>query len=59
MAVYSHSRLSCFETSPRQYWYRYVAKVKVLDIETVEAFLGTRVHEALENPPPPPPARRL
>ena len=49
MPIYSHSRLSCFETCPRQYWYRYVAKVKVPEVETIEAFLGTRVHDALEQ----------
>jgi putative RecB family exonuclease len=49
MPIYSHSRLSCFEICPRQYWYRYVAKVEVPELQTIEAFLGTRVHEALEQ----------
>jgi putative RecB family exonuclease len=49
MPIYSHSRLSCFETCPRQYWYHYVAKVEVPELQTIEAFLGTRVHDALEQ----------
>jgi len=49
MAIYSHSRLGTFETCPRQYWYAYVERPEVEDRDTVEAFLGSRVHEALEN----------
>ena len=49
MPIYSHSRLSSFESCPRQYWYRYVEKPDIEVAETVEAFLGTRVHEALER----------
>lgn len=47
-AVYSHSGLSSFEKCPRQYWFRYVRKLEV-DTESVEAFLGKRVHEILER----------
>jgi putative RecB family exonuclease len=46
--VYSHSRLSSFENCPRQFFYRYVEKVPV-DTESIEAFLGKRVHEVLER----------
>jgi putative RecB family exonuclease len=49
MPIYSHSRLSTFENCPRQYWYRYLAKVKVERFDTVEAFLGSRVHDSLEE----------
>ncbi|MCU0669175.1 MAG: PD-(D/E)XK nuclease family protein [Myxococcota bacterium] len=46
--VYSHSRLASFENCPRQFFYRYVEKVPV-DTESIEAFLGKRVHEVLER----------
>ena len=46
--MYSHSRLSVYETCPRQYRFRYVERVKVPELETVEMFLGSRVHETLE-----------
>lgn len=49
MATYSHTRLGTFEQCPRKYWYAYVAKVKVEAAETIEAFLGQRVHESLEE----------
>jgi putative RecB family exonuclease len=49
MATYSHSRLNTFETCPLQYKYRYIDRIKP-DIDTgVEAFMGSRVHEALEE----------
>ena len=49
MTVYSHSRLSCFEQCPLKYKLRYIDKVEFEVAETVEAFLGTRVHETLEK----------
>jgi len=49
MPVYSHSRLSTFETCPRQYYYHYVAKVRVEEEEGIEAFFGSLVHDALEK----------
>jgi putative RecB family exonuclease len=49
MPVYSHSRLGTFETCPRQYWFAYIEKPDIERPETVEAFLGTRVHDALEE----------
>jgi putative RecB family exonuclease len=48
LTQYSHSKLSTFENCPRQYEYRYVQKIK-RDRESVEAFLGKRVHEILER----------
>ncbi|MBI1883738.1 MAG: PD-(D/E)XK nuclease family protein [Chlamydiae bacterium] len=48
MPVYSHSRLGTYETCPLQYKYRYVDRIKK-DRETIEAFLGKRVHETLEK----------
>lgn len=49
MTIYSHSRLSAFEECPRKFFYRYVAKVKVEREDTIETFLGTLVHDALEK----------
>ena len=47
--LYSHSRLACFENCPLQFDYHYVKKIKVEPaFESIEAFMGTRVHEALE-----------
>jgi putative RecB family exonuclease len=46
--MFSHSKIACFESCPRQYAFRYVDKLPV-DTEGIEAFLGQRVHEALEN----------
>ena len=49
MAVYSHSRLGTFESCPRQYWFAYIGKPEIETVDSVEAFLGTRVHESLEE----------
>ncbi|MFA4946791.1 MAG: PD-(D/E)XK nuclease family protein [Candidatus Micrarchaeia archaeon] len=47
--LYSHSRLSCFENCPLHFDYHYVKKIKVEpEFESIEAFTGSRVHEALE-----------
>lgn len=48
MPVYSHSRLSTFETCPRQFHFRYVLRVPE-ESEGIEAFVGKRVHEVLER----------
>jgi putative RecB family exonuclease len=47
-STFSHSSLGSFENCPRQYWFRYVAKVTV-ETESIEAFVGKRVHEILER----------
>jgi putative RecB family exonuclease len=49
MPMYSHSRLSVYETCPRQYRYQYVDRVPLPELETVEMFMGSQVHAALEN----------
>ena len=49
MATFSHSRLNSFETCPLQYKFSYIDRVKVEAEDTVETFLGSRVHEALEK----------
>lgn len=46
--VFSHSRLGCFEKCPRQFHYRYVER-RPAPFESIEAFLGKRVHEVLER----------
>jgi putative RecB family exonuclease len=48
LTVYSHLRLSSFENCPRQFYFRYVERVPV-ETESVEAFVGKRVHEVLER----------
>jgi hypothetical protein len=49
MGIHSHSSLGSFENCPRQYWYQYIGKPPVERVDTIEAFLGKRVHEALET----------
>jgi putative RecB family exonuclease len=48
MASFSHSQIGTYETCPLQYKYAYIDKIRV-EVETVEAFLGSRVHETLEK----------
>ncbi|MGE4274654.1 MAG: RecB family exonuclease [Candidatus Methanomethylophilaceae archaeon] len=47
--MYSHTSLSMYQQCPLRYRFRYIDRVEVKDFETVEAFLGKRVHEALEK----------
>ncbi len=46
--VYSHSRLSVFEACRLRYRLKYIDRVR-RDVEGLEAFVGSRVHEALES----------
>ena len=48
MAIYSHSRLSTFEQCPLKYKLRYIDKIKPEIEKTIEAHLGSAVHETLE-----------
>jgi len=48
MPTYSHSQLSTYETCPHRYKLAYIDKIEV-ETEGVEAFMGSRVHEALEK----------
>ncbi len=48
MPIWSHSRISSFEKCPLQYRYRYIDRIP-RDTQGIEAFLGNRVHEALER----------
>jgi len=49
MTVYSHSRLSCFEQCPHKFKLQYIDKVETEIEESIEAFLGSMVHEILEK----------
>ena len=44
---FSHSRLSTLDDCPRRYQFRYVDRLKEA-FQTIEAFMGTMVHEALQ-----------
>jgi putative RecB family exonuclease len=46
--VYSPSRISTYESCPRQYKFRYIDRIP-REEETIEAFVGSRVHEALNR----------
>jgi putative RecB family exonuclease len=46
--IYSASRLSTYESCPLQYRFRYIDRILRTD-ESIEAYLGSRVHEALNT----------
>lgn len=46
--VYSASRLSTYESCPRQYRFRYIDRIPRTE-ESIEAYLGIRVHEVLHK----------
>jgi putative RecB family exonuclease len=48
MPTYSHSQLSTYETCPHQYKLAYIDKIEA-ETESIEAFMGSRVHDALEK----------
>jgi len=49
MPTFSNSRLGTYEQCPLKYKYQYIDKIKVEEAKTVEAFMGSCVHEALEK----------
>lgn len=49
MPTFSISRIGTYHDCPRQYKFAYIERPKVEFEDTVEAFLGSRVHEALEK----------
>ena len=49
MKLYSHSRLSCYEQCPQKYKLKYLDRVETEVEQSIEAFLGVRVHETLEK----------
>lgn len=46
--MYSNSRIETFEQCPRKYKFRYIENIRT-ETEGIEAFVGKRVHEALEK----------
>ena len=49
MAIYSHSKLKCYEQCPHKYKLQYIDRVKTKTEEGIELFLGKRVHETLKK----------
>lgn len=49
MTTYSHSRISTFENCPYQYKLKYIDREKPEIENTIEAFMGDMVHQALED----------
>lgn len=49
MADYSHTKLSTFRNCRCKYKLQYIDKIKVDRTKSIESFLGSRVHEALEK----------
>lgn len=47
--IFSHSRLKTFENCPRKFAFQYVEKPDIERRDSVEAFMGTAVHNTLEN----------
>ncbi len=49
MAHYSHSAIECFKTCPLKYKLHYIVKPPIEKKTSVEAFLGSCVHDTLEK----------
>ena len=49
MATYSHSKVSTYENCPRKYKFQYIEHEEQDIQETIEVFMGKRVHETLEK----------
>jgi len=49
MPSFSHSKIGTFENCKLQFKYRYIDRIKVEVEDTIETFLGSRVHETLEK----------
>lgn len=49
MPAFSYSKIGAYETCKLKYKFAYIDKVKVEAEDTIETFLGNRVHEALER----------
>ncbi|MBN2251548.1 MAG: PD-(D/E)XK nuclease family protein [Candidatus Altiarchaeota archaeon] len=45
---YSHSKLRCFRRCPLAFRFEYVDRLDAGGFETVESFMGSRVHDALD-----------
>jgi putative RecB family exonuclease len=49
MPTFSHSKIGSFENCKLQFKYQYLDRIKVEVEDTIETYLGSRVHEALEK----------
>lgn len=49
MASFSHSKIGAYENCKLQYKFQYIDRIVVKAKDTIETYLGTRVHEALEK----------
>ena len=49
MVTYSHSKINCFEQCPLKFKFQYIDKIKTEIEQSIEAFLGSMVHESLEK----------
>lgn len=49
MPSFSHSKIDSFESCKLKFKYRYIDRIKVEVEDTIETFLGSRVHETLEK----------
>lgn len=47
--TYSNSSISCFETCPRKFKFTYIEKPPIVKKESIEAFLGNRVHDTFKK----------
>ncbi len=48
MTLYSHSRIESFFQCPLKFKFQYIEKIKVPFHQSIEAFMGSRVHETFE-----------
>jgi len=48
MTTYSHSKLSTFEQCPLKFKFRYIQKIQPDFKQSIEGFLGNKVHDTLE-----------
>jgi len=48
MKYYSYSKIKCFQNCPLCFKYQYIEKIEIPEFETIEAFMGSKVHEALD-----------
>jgi len=48
MITYSHSRISAFEQCPLKFKFKYIEKIEPDFHQSIEGFLGNKVHETLE-----------
>lgn len=47
--IYSHSKLGTYENCPWKYKLSYIDKLEKPEVEGIEAFVGSRVHDVLEK----------